>query len=206
MKYRMDEDKLVIIVTSLIALYDFFYLPIKTFLSTLIFAGLIFMLTKDLFFVALVLLVPNFILMINKLLGNKETFSNAKEISDRIQAIKRKEPFVNPLEVAKRVEELKKQHQVPKVENVEPSDFEHVVAGLEEAPALMGEDLGVPISVNGRIQTRTEDTVPKIGTIEKNPLENPYVRNFDDLSIGVALSRTTNNNAVNASDVEGVEI
>lgn len=206
MKYRIDEDKVILIITSLIALYDFMYLPLKTFLTTLIFVALIFFLTKDLFFVALVLLVPNFILMINRLLGNKETFNNAKEISDRIQIIKRKETFVNPTEIAKRIEEVKKQHQVPKVENVEPSDFDHVVAGLEEAPAFMGKDLGVPVSVNGRIQTRTEDTVPKIGTIEKNPLENPYVRNFDDESIGVALSRTTNNNAVNASDVEGVEI
>ena len=206
MKYRVDEDKVIVIITSLIALYDFMYLPLKTFLTTLIFVGLIFMLTKDLFFVALVLLVPNFILMINRLLGYKEKFSNAKEISDRIQSIKRKEPFINPVEISKRVEEIKKQHQVPKVENVEPSDFDHVVAGLEEAPAFMGEDLGVPISVNGRIQTRTENTVPKVGTVEKNPLENPYVRSFDDQSIGIALSKTTNNNAINASDIEGVEI
>jgi hypothetical protein len=206
MKYRIDEDKVIVIITALIALYDFMYLPLKTFLTTLIFVGLIYMLTKDLFFVALVLLVPNFILMINRLLGYKEKFSNAKEISDRIQSIKRKEPFVNPVEISKRVEEIKKQHQAPKVENVEPSDFEHVVSGLEEAPAFMGEDLGVPISVNGRIQTRTENTVPKVGTVEKNPLENPYVRSFDDQSIGIALSKTTNNNAINASDVEGVEI
>lgn len=206
MKYRVDEDKLVMIITSVIALYDFMYLPFKTFLTTLVFVVLIYFLTKDLFFVALVLLVPNFILMINRLLG-KETFTNPKEISDRIQSIKRKEPFTNPLEVAKRVQDVKKDHAIPKVENVELSDMEHIVSGLDEAPAFMGKDLGVPVSVNGRISTRTEEAVPKVGTIEKNPLENPYVRNFDDESIGVALSRTTNNNkVVNAADVDGVEI
>lgn len=206
MKYRLDEDKFVLIITTLIGVYDFMYLPFKTFLTTLVFASILYFITKDLFFVALVLLTPNFIVMINKLLGKKENFSNAKEISDRIQSIKRKETFTNPLEVAKRIEETKKQHQVPKVENVELSDQEHIVSGLDQAPAFMGEDLGVPVSVNGRIQTRTEDSVPKVGTVEKTPLENPYVRNFDDESIGVALSRTTNNNAVNASDVNGVEI
>lgn len=206
MKYRLDEDKLVLIITSLIGLYDFMYLPIKTFLTTLVFAGVIYFITKELFFVAIVLLAPNFIVMINRLLGKKEGFNNAKEVSDRIQSIKRKETFVNPIEVAKRIEETKGKHQVPKVENVELSDQEHIVSGLDQAPAFMGEDLGVPVSVNGRIQTRTEDAVPKVGTIEKNPLENPYVRNFDDESIGVALSRTTNNNAVNASNVDGVEI
>lgn len=191
MKYRIHEDKLLLVITSLIGLYDFLYLPIKTFLTTLVFVVVIYYLTQDIFFVAVILLVPNFINLINKLLGNKERFTNPTEVIDRIQSIKGKEPFVNAVEVSKRVEEVKKEHTLPKV------DIEHTTYDNE---------LGMYVSENSRIQTRTEDTIPKVGTVEKNPLENPYVRNFDDESIGVALSRTTNNNAVNAGDINGVEI
>jgi len=197
MKLRFSEDKIILIITSLLALYDIIYLPYKTLLTTLVFAFVIYMLTNEIFFVALVLLVPNFIILINKLFGNKEKFTTIKEISDRIKSIK-KEPFVGALEVAERVKSIKE----GKLSNNEVADL----SNLEKLPSFMNEDVGVDLNENTRIKTDVETSVPKIGTTEKNPIENPIINNYDSESIDVALSKTTNNNAINPGNLNSIDV
>lgn len=204
MKLRFSEDKIILIITSLLALYDIIYLPYKTLLTTLVFAFVIYMLTNEMFFVALVLLVPNFILLINKLFGNKEKFTTIKEISDRIKSIK-KEPFVGALEVAERVNDIKK-GKYSNMERDQPKNEVADLSNLEKLPSFMNEDVGIDVNENTRIKTDVENSVPKIGTTDKNPIENPIISNYDSESINIALSKTTNNNAINPGNLNSIDV
>jgi hypothetical protein len=225
MKFSSKEENILVILGSSVALYDFFTIPFNSFLITTAFAGLFFYLTKSPFMVSLVYIIPQFINILNMVMGNtKEKFTNANEISNRIQKMKKnglstnaREAFTNasgayttPTEVSNRVENIKKEHMLPKVNNVSGlvnNDVEPIV-GNPSLPTFMEqfENLGTNVEMNNRIYTPSESSVPAAGTPNNFPRNSIHVPVIDDVSINTALARTTTNNSVRASNLKSVEI
>jgi hypothetical protein len=210
MKFTRKEDNILVIIASTVALYDFFTIPFNSFLITVAFAGILFYLTRSHFLLALVFIVPQFINLLNSVMGNKkEKYTDITEISKRIQQIKR-EKFTNLNEISSRVVSLKKNYNVPKVENVSGvvnNDVEPVV-GNPSLPDFMREfeELGTDVQTNSRIHTPSEYSIPASGTRNNFPRSNIHVPVIDDVSIDTALSTTTANGSTESSNLKSVEI
>ena len=189
-------------------------LSLNSFLVTSSFAALLFYLTRSPFMVTLVYIVPQFIGILNKLMGVKtEKFTNANEITNRIKNMKngnKQEAFANLTEVSNRVEQIKKEHNLPRVNEVSglvDNDVEPIV-GNPSLPTFMQEfeNLGTNVQTNNRIYTPSESSVRATGTLNNFPRNNIHVPVIDDVSINTALSKTTNNNSLEASNLKSVEI
>ena len=210
MKFTRKEDNILVIIASTVALYDFFTIPFNSFLITVAFAGILFYLTRSHFLLALVFIVPQFINLLNSVMGNKkEKYTDITEISKRIQQIKR-EKFTNLNEISSRVVSLKKNYNVPKVENVSGvvnNDVEPVV-GNPSLPDFMREfeELGTDVQTNSRIHTPSEYSIPASGTRNNFPRSNIHVPVIDDVSIDTALSNTTATGSTESSNLKSVEI
>lgn len=210
MKFTRKEDKILVIIASTVALYDFFTIPFNSFLITVAFAGILFYLTHSHFLLALVFIVPQFINLLNNVMGNKkEKYTDINEISKRIQQIKR-EKFTNLNEISSRVVSLKKNYNLPKVENVSGvvnNDVEPVV-GNPSLPDFMREfeELGTDVQTNSRIHTPSEYSIPAPGIRNNFPRSNIHVPVIDDVSIDIALSNTTANGSTESSNLKSVEI
>jgi len=211
MKFTRKEDNILLIIAATVALYDFFTLPFNTFLITIAFAGILFYLTKSHFLLALIFIIPQFINLVNSVMGNKkEKFSNITEISKRIQEMRKKEKFTNLNEISNRVISLKKEYNEPKVDNISGvvnNDLEPIV-GNPSLPDFMREfeELGTNIQVNSRIHTPSEYSIPASGTRNNFPRSNIHVSVIDDVSIDTALSNTTANGSTEPSNLKSVEI
>ena len=214
MKFTSKEENILVVIGSTIALYDFFTIPFNTFLITTTFAGLLFYLTRSPFIVTLVYIFPQFINVLNTLMGKnkKEKFMNANpnEISARIQKMKsayKQEPFTNLTEVSNRVQAIKKEHVLPRVKEVS-GVVDEPVLGNASIPNFMAEfeNLGMNVETNTRIYTPTESSVPASGTQNNFPRNNVHVPVIDDISINTALAKTTTNNSTNSSNLKSVEI
>ena len=213
MKFTLKEEKTLMIIASVVGLYDFFSIPFNSFLITLSFAGLFFFFTQSPFFVALVFLVPQFIRMLNFMMGKKENFKNANEISNRIQTMKtnyKQEAFTNPLEISNRVENMKKNQGLPKVNNIAGlvnSDVDTIV-GNQTVPLFMEqfENIGTNVSQNTRIFTPSESSVPAVGTLNNFPRNAVANSTVDSESVNTALAKNTNNNSITSSNLKSVEI
>jgi len=224
MKFSTQETKILFILSAIIGLYDFFNIPFNSFLITSVFAGLIYGFTKSPYFIAFVYLIPQFIKLINFLLGKKEKFQNANAISNRLQTnfklnknkqynngvnlnpeTPTKEYFQDVNSVSQRVEKIMKNNAIKKSEN--PSGLVDVtestgeypknVDGIPSYPNFMEATAnisGTDLTTNTRINTIPESNVPAVGTVENKMIDRPYISTYDDISISTALKRTTNDN------------
>lgn len=211
MKFTSKEENILVIIGSTIALYDFFTIPFNSFLITTAFAALLFYLTRSPFMVTFVYVVPQFINLLNTVMGKKkENFTNTNEISNRIQKMKsgyKQEAFTNINEISNRVEQIKKTHVLPQVKEVPGIDNEPIL-GNASVPSFMEqfENLGVNVGTNTRIFTPNESSVPASGTQNNFPRNNIHVPVVDDVSINTALAKTTTNNSTNPSNLKSLEI
>ena len=211
MKFTRKEESILVIIASTVALYDFFTIPLTSFLITVAFAGILFYLTRSYFLLALVFIVPQFINLLNSVMGNKkEKFTNVTEITKRIQEMRKEEKFTNLNEISSRVESLKREYNKPKLNSVSGvvnNDLEPIV-GNPSLPDFMREfeDLGTDIQTNSRIHTPSEYSVPASGVRNNFPRSNIHVPVIDDVSIDTALSTTTSNGSTESSNLKSVEI
>jgi hypothetical protein len=142
MKFQPKEKEILLVITAVLGLVDFFTLPFYSVLVTAVFAIVLYSLTESLFLLALVFLSPILISLVNKLLGIKDGFMNANvnpnEIADRLSKMKKNysqgenlnpetptkpQPFVDEyftdlLEVSKRVENINNNNKQPKINDV----------------------------------------------------------------------------------------
>ena len=212
MKFSSKEEKILVAIGSTFALYDFFTIPFNSFLITTAFAAMLFYLTKSPFIVTLVYIIPQFINVLNTIMGNnkKEKFTNVNEISGRIQKIKsayKQEPFTNLNEISNRVQLIKKENTQNK-ENKVSGVVDEPVLGNPSVPSFMEqfENMGVNVGTNTRIYTPSESSVPASGTQNNFPRNNIHIPVIDDVSINTALAKTTSNNSTNPSNLKSVEI
>jgi hypothetical protein len=225
----MKQNQVLLIVTVVLGLVDFFSIPFYSLLVTVVFGIVLFALTKSLFLLALVFMTPLLIQLANKLLGVKQGFANPTEISNRLKDIKSKysqgenlnpetptkaQPFVDEyftdlLEVSKRVEDINAKHKQPKVKSVSaivdttlPTG--PLVQGLNATPAFMEqfENLGTNIETNTRIYTPSETSVPVAGTVDQYPVQHPAIEKLDTDGVNTALMRTTTNNNLTLKGVD----
>ena len=235
MKFSTQETKILFILSAIIGLYDFFNIPFTSFLITSVFAGLLYGFTKSPYFIAFVYLVPQFIKLINFLLGKKEKFQDANAISNRIKTnfklnnntqyntgvnlnpeTPTKEYFQNANSVSQRVEKIMKDNSIKKPNQVsglvdisEPSSV-YPIQGMPSYPNFMEETAkisGSDLTTNTRITTVPESSVPMIGTVENKMMDRPYISTYDDISVSTALKRTTNDNPLlYASNLKSVDM
>jgi len=218
MKISLKEDKIVLVVASVLALYNFFNIPFYSFLVTTIFAGVIYYLTGSTFLVVFVYTIPQIIKLSNTLLSNnsvvRDNFTNVDNITNFIktQQEKKTEGFNNLKEVSERVEKLKAT-TMEKIDTpsglVDPSlpSGVYPIEGTPSYPNFMKTTKGVAVNTNTRIQTINESDMPVGDLVDRNPKQNPYIATYDDLSIDTALARTTNNNSmINGSTMKSVDM
>ena len=224
MKFHSKEEKILLVVTVILGLVDFFTIPFYSLLVTLVFGIILYFLTNSMFLIALVLLTPQLIQGINKIFGIKQGFTvNPTEIATRVGDMSKKyaaskgvnlnpetptksQPFVDEyftdlLEISKRVENINK--PTPKVKDVSAvvdttlPTRSLMVQGTNGTPAFMEqfENLGTDIQTNTRIFTPNEPSVPATGTVENYPIQHPAIDKIDTDGINTALMRTTTNNS-----------
>jgi len=214
MKFSAKENSILFVLAAVIALYDFFNIPFNSFLITTVFAIALYGFTKSPFFIAFIFLVPQFIKVINMLLGVREKMTDTPQnISSRLNSIKgkysqgvnlnpetpTKEYFQDAKSVSDRVENVMKNNAIKKPSEVsgivdisQPSGV-YPIEGTPSYPNFMEATMGgVEINENTRIPTVPENSIPAVGTIQNNLLDRPYISTYDDISVSLALKRTTN--------------
>ena len=214
MKFSAKETNILFIMAAVIGLYDFFSIPFNSFLVTSIFAIVFFAFTKSPFFVAFIYLVPQFIKLINMMMGVKEKMTDTPQnISSRLSSIKSKynqgtnlnpetptkEYFQDAVSVSNRVEKVMKDNAIRKPSEVsgvvdisQPSGV-YPIEGTPSYPNFMEATMGgVELNQNTRIPTVPESSVPAIGSIQNKIIDRPYISTYDDISVSTALKRTTN--------------
>jgi len=221
MKFSSKEQQILFVFSAVIGLYDFFTLHFNTFFITTIFAVALYCLTNSLYVIAFVYIVPQFIkLFYNSFFLSKDGFqSDPTSISNRLTKIQQKysqgvnlnpetpkESFTDLKEVSNRVQGLQK-NTLPKVDKVAgvvdvALPAEYPIEGNPSYPDFMKQS-GTPVDVNGRIYTTPEESIPAIGIMDSFPKQNPFIKNYDELSMNTALAKGLNN-IPNASNIMGV--
>jgi hypothetical protein len=195
MNIVLKESLVIQIIAGLISLYDLTTLSIQAVLITAIFAIALYYITSSFYVLICVLIAPQVIRILNFLMGKTETFTNATpaQVEKTIQDIqkKQKESFVSAVEVSDRIIQLKNAHPMKKIEGPADNDSS-ILEGSSEIPSFMTqyETLGVPVNINGRIPTQTEESIPPIGTLERDPQDNPFHTSIDTESIEMTMKRT----------------
>jgi hypothetical protein len=226
MKFSPKENNILFVLAVVFGLYDFFSIPFNSFLITLVFAVVLYGFTKSPFFIAFVFLVPQFIKLINMLLGIREKMTDTPQnISSRLNSIKgkysqgvnlnpetpTKEYFQDAKSVSDRVEKVMKDNAIKKPSEVsglvdisQPSGV-YPIEGTPSYPNFMETTMGgVEVNENTRIPTIAESSIPALGTIQHNVLDRPYISTYDDISVSTALKRTTNDiPLLTASNLKG---
>lgn len=228
MKLSLKDNQVVLLLATVLALYDFFTVPFYSFIVTCIFAAVIYYLTNSTFLVAFVYFIPQIIRISNILLGKTESFTNPQEeISTRLKRMSSKYnstlgPNLNPetptveyfndaKEVAKRNEDLRNKNALPEVKEVSgiidatlPSGT-YPIEGTPSYPNFMKESfIGAPSTTNARIQTVPEEEVPAVGTFKNSLKPTAAVEGFDDESVNTALQRNANSSALRSSNIKSV--
>ena len=217
MKFSSKEEQILLGVAVIVGLYDYFTIPFSSLLVALFFAIVLYVLTDSTFLVALVLIIPQFIKMINMVIGPKEGLSNPTNVNKLITSMTSKysqghndemgiEGYQNALEISSRVENLMKNVQ-PKAEvsgiiDDSPPTGVYPIEGNPSYPKFNEETMGTSIDSHTGIYTASEGSVPVTGTVESNPKQNPYVPNFDTIGLSAALARSSG--ATNASNIKAV--
>ena len=223
----MKENQIIMIVTAVLALYDFFSVPFSSFLVTCVFALVIYYLTNSMFLLAFVFFVPQVIKMTNTILGRKENMTDTpKEISERLQNISKKfsrgvnlnpetptkEYFTDAKEVSQRNIEIRNKNILPHVKEVEgvvdtsmPSGV-YPIEGDPSYPNFMKEGfMGTNINASNRIETVPEETVPAVGTVEATVRANNVIEPYDDVSVNTALAKNSSNIPI-SSNMKSVDM
>jgi len=227
MKLALKENQVVLLVATVLGLYDFFTISFNSFLITSVFAAVIYYLTNAVFLIAFVYFIPQIIRISNVVL-NKESFKNPQElITERINHANAKfkaaqGPNLNPetptleyfndaKEISKRNEDLRNKNALAPVKEVSgivdidmPSGT-YPIEGTPSYPNFMKESfIGVPSNTNTRIPTVPEEELPAIGTMENQLKSTAAVESYDDESINTALQRNANNSALHSSNIKSV--
>jgi hypothetical protein len=223
----LKENQVVLLVATVLGLYDFFTVSFNSFLITSLFALVIYYITSSVFLIAFVYFIPQIIRISNVLMG-KESFTNPQEqITERLKHMDSKfksaqGPNLNPetptveyfndaKEISKRNEDLRNKNALPAVKEVSgvidpslPSGI-YPIEGTPSYPNFMKESfIGVPSNTNTRIQTVPEEEVAAVGTMENKLKPTSSVEPFDDESVNTALQRNANNSALHSSNIKSV--
>jgi hypothetical protein len=220
MKSVLKENEVVMLVATVLGLYDLFTIPFNSFLIASLFAAVIFHLTKSLFLVAFVYFIPQIIRISNILIiNNKDSFKNRQEIiTENIKHMEAKEEikeeeaekaktptveyFNSPNEISKRINDFKKNS--PQAKELEVSGFVDI-EGTSSYPNFIKESfIGSPSDKNTRIETVPEEDVPRSGTIENKLKPTVSVEPFDDESVNRALQRNANSSALHSSNIKSL--
>jgi len=224
----LKENQVVLLVATVLGLYDFFTVSFNSFLITSLFALVIYYITSSVFLIAFVYFIPQIIRISNLLMGNTDAFTNPQEqITERLKHMDSKfksaqGPNLNPetptveyfndaKEISKRNEDLRNKNALPPVKEVSgiidpslPSGV-YPIEGTPSYPNFMKESfIGVPSNTNTRIQTVPEEEVPVVGTMENQLKQTSTVEPFDDESVNTALQRNPNNSSLAPSNIRSV--
>ena len=195
---------LELFIILLIAGYDLVTLPFNSFIITLVFATIGFMLTKSLLFTASVFVVPQLIRLMNIILLNKnESFvpKNPEEVINSVKQFKQAKPteaFNNPNEIIERVKSLQNE---PKEE-----DKDELEGTVDSLKFLEQFDNLTGVNENQRIHTVNETAIPAMPTIMNTNRPTAAVEAFDNTSLNTALIRSTNTNTPVSSNINSIEI
>jgi len=224
----LKENQVVLLLATVLALYDFFTVPFNSFLVTSVFAAVIYYLTNSTFLIAFVYFIPQIIRLSNVLMGNTDAFTNPQEqITERLRHMDAKfkstqGPNLNPetptveyfndaKEISKRNEDLRNKNALAPVKEVSgvvdpslPSGI-YPIEGTPSYPNFMKESfIGVPSNTNTRIPTLPEEELPAVGTMENQLKATSTVEPYDDESVNTALQRNANNSALHSSNIKSV--
>ena len=210
MKPSITETQVVNLLMVGFALFDFFTLPFNSFIITLVFAFVLYGITKSQVMLVSVLTIPQLIRFVNGVMnGKKETFipNNAQEVVDNVKKMKeKKESFANLKEVSERVIKMKEVPQA-KVEQISGLvDTDAIMPSLDSISFLEQFENRTNLNENTRINTIPENAVPAVGTIEKNTRQIAAVEPFDEQSLNTALVRSMNTMKPISSNIESVEM
>lgn len=219
MGISFKENQILLMVSVVIGMYDLLTIKFHQLLITLTFAVVLYGFTHSLFLFTLVLVVPQFIKMINFVMkGSKESMANPTEINTLITGMKTKysqgvpeivqESFTDALEISNRIEHLKK---VPQVKEEVSGEIDaslesgpYPIEGNPSYPKFDETKIGTSLDSVTGIYTIAETSIPATGTLDKQPKQNPYVPKFDELGLNTALSQASIPISANASNVIGV--
>ena len=215
MGISFKENQILLMVSFAIGMYDLLTIKFNQLLITLTFAIILYSLTHSLFLFTLVLIVPQFIKMINFVMkGSKESMTNPTEINTLITGMKTKysqdvqESFTNALEIANSVENLKKVPQVKEEvsgeTDISVESGPYPIEGNPSYPKFDEAKIGTSLESVTGIYTISEASIPATGTIDNQPKQNPYVPKFDELGLNTALAQTSIPISANASNIRGV--
>ena len=203
MKLTTLEFKILMFVAPLIGVYDFFTLTLQTLIITAICTAGTFLLSKSLFLVTLVLLVPQFLRFVNIFTGVKETMGNPDEISQRVEALKKK---------------------YSQGVNLNPETSARVggVGGINRSSGSSGNSgnsekftNAKPLDISARVEELKKKGLPKVQKVsgivdtampsEIYPIQgNPSYPNFMEETMGTALNSNTNIHTTNENSIPAV--
>jgi len=191
--------------------YDLVSLPFNTFVITLVITGVIYAFTKEPILSLSVLFAPQLIRLMNAvILGNKETFvaTNPQEVVETVKNMKKNnsESFTNAKEISERVRLLQKESKVPKNEEVSGVEDDGIEGTMSAVKFLEQFENLTELNQNQRIYTVNESAVPAMPTIENKTRPTAAVEGFDEASMNTALIRSTNSNKPVSSNIESIEI
>jgi len=210
MKSIINEGQVVNLLMVGFTLFDFFTLPFNSFIITLVFALVLYGVTKSQVMLVSVLTIPQLIRFVNSIMnGKKESFmpTNAQEVVENVRKMKeKKESFVDLKEVSDRVIKMKEVPQA-KVEQISGLvDKDAVMPSLDSISFLEQFENRTNLNENVRINTIPESAVPAVGTMENNTRPVSTVEPFDDQSLNTALVRSMNNMKPTSSNIESIEM
>jgi hypothetical protein len=144
------------------------------------------------------------------ILGNKETFvaTNPQEVVETVKNMKKNnsESFTNAKEISERVRLLQKESKVPKNEEVSGVEDDGIEGTMSAVKFLEQFENLTELNQNQRIYTVNESAVPAMPTIENKTRPTAAVEAFDESSMNTALIRSTNSNEPVSSNIESIEI
>ena len=208
MKLPIKEAQILNILIVLFAGYDFFSLPFNSFLITLVSAIIIYALTKSPILVGSVLLAPQFIRLMNTvILGKKESFipTNPTEVIDNVKRMKT-ESFTDLKEVSDRVVKITKENKLPDVEKVSGVVDETIMPTVDSIAFLEQFENRTDLTENTRIMTMNETSFPREETTERNTRSVANVEGFDTQTVNTALVNSMNSTKPLSSNIDSLEV
>lgn len=195
----------------LLAAYDLVSLPFNTFVITIVITGVTYAFTKEPILALSVLFAPQLIRLMNVvILENKETFvaTNPEQVVETVKNMKKNnlESFTNPKEISERVTQVKNERKIPKNEEVSGVEDDGIEGTMSAIKFLEQFENLTGLNENQRIYTVNESSVAAVPTIENKTRPTAAVEAFDEASTNTALIRSTNSNKPVSSNIESIEI
>ena len=196
----MKSSQIEILFIVLIVGYDLISLPFNTFIITLVVATLSYAYTKSPLFFASIFVVPQIIRLMNSLVPNKnESFvpKNPEEVISTVKKFKESsntESFTDPKEISERIIGLQKKSVLSKESFVSEEEEDELEGTVDSLKFLEQFENLTEISENQRIHTVNETAVPAMPTIMNKSRTTAAIEPYDNSSINTALLRSTNTN------------